>query len=308
MGEVFIGSEAVASGRLTRYQVRRWYRPIYRGVYVPRRSVPTLRDRTVGAWYASHRRGVIAGVAASALHGAAWVDEETPIELVWEARPQRGLVLRNEALADDEITKVAGIPVTTRARTAFDLGRHLPRDEAVARLDALMWATPFSMEDVLMLAKRYRGARGLRRLSAALPLVDGGAASPRESWLRLLFIDAGFPRPATQIPVVDGRGRLVRMLDMGWEEFRVAAEYDGDQHRTNRKQYVKDLRVHPKLEGLGWIVIRVISEDRQDDVIARARTALVSRGWQPSEARRGARGAAARPRRAPAAQARLRPG
>jgi len=30
-------------------------------------------------------------------------------------------------------------------------------------MDALMRATPFSNEEVLLLAKRYRGARGVRR-------------------------------------------------------------------------------------------------------------------------------------------------
>ena len=97
----------------------------------------------------------------------------------------------------------------------------------------------------------------------------------------MLFIDSGLPRPTTQIPVVEGRGRLVLMLDMGWEEFMVAAEYDGDQHRTSRPQYVKDVRVLPKLERMGWIVIRVLKEDRDDEVIDRARTALISRGWRP---------------------------
>ncbi len=86
----------------------------------------------------------------------------------------------------------------------------------------------------MRLARRYPGARGLKSLRTALPLVDGGAASPRETALRLLLIDAGLPRPTTQIPVVEGRGRLVRVLDMGWEEFMVGAEYDGDQHRTDR--------------------------------------------------------------------------
>jgi len=118
----------------------------------------------------------------------------------------------------------------------------LRRDEAIARLDSLMRAQIFSIEDVLLLAKRFRGARGLKALRAALPLVDEGAASPRETWLRLLDIDAGLPRPTTQIPIVEGRGRLVRMADMGWEEFMVVSEYDGDQHRTNRRQYTKDVR------------------------------------------------------------------
>jgi hypothetical protein len=69
---------------------------------------------------------------------------------------------------------------------------------------------------------------------------------------------------------------------MGWEDFMVAAEYDGDQHRTDRPQYVKDLRVIPKLERLGWIIVRVIKEDRRDEVIQRAWDALVSRGWRPN--------------------------
>lgn len=129
------------------------------------------------------------------------------------------------------------------------------------------------------LVERYRGARGIRQLRDLLPLVDGGAESPRETRTRLLLLDAGLPRPATQIPAVDARGRLVRMLDMGWEEFKVAAEYDGDQHRTDRTQYVKDIRVWPTLRDLGWEVIRVVKEDRDADVVRRVHRALVARGW-----------------------------
>ena len=276
-----MGSEAIATAKLTEYQLRRWYRPIFRDVYIPKRTEPSLRDRTIGAWLWSRRRAVVAGVAASALHGAAWVDAGIPIELIApSARAHRGLLVRNESLAEDEITRVAGLPVTTPARTAFDLGRHLPRDEAVARLDALMRVMAFSMEDVLQLAKRHRGARGLRRLRDALPLVDGGAASPKETWLRLLLIDAGFPTPNTQILVLDGR-RLVAQLDMGWEDFMVAAEYDGDHHRKNRRVYAWDIRRQRKIERLGWIDIRVINEDREDDIIARVDEAMRSRGWRP---------------------------
>jgi very-short-patch-repair endonuclease len=68
---------------------------------------------------------------------------------------------------------------------------------------------------------------------------------------------------------------------MGWEDFKVVSEYDGDQHRTDRPQYVKDIRVIPKLERLGWIVLRVIKEDRRHEVIQQARDALRSRGWRP---------------------------
>ena len=282
MRRVFIGSDAVEQGALTAHDLRRWHQRIFRGVYVPRPGDISLRDRIEGAWLRSGSRGVIAGVAASALHGASWVDDDIPIELIWDhARSPSGLLVRNDALANDEITRVAGLPVTTRARTAFDLGRHLRRDEAVARLDALMRASPFSIEDVLLLAKRYRGARGLKSLRIALPLVDGGAASPKETWLRLLYIDAGLPRPTTQIPIVEGRGRLVRMADVGWEDFLVVSEYDGDQHRTDRRQYTKDIRSLRKARSLGWIVDQVIKEDRPAEIVERARAALLSRGWRP---------------------------
>ena len=179
------------------------------------------------------------------------------------------------------MTYVGDLPVTTPARTAFDLGRHLQRGQALARLDALMRATPFSIEDVQVLAKRYRGARGIRQLRELLPLVDGGAASPQETRLRLLFIDKGFPKPTTQIPVFDEWGQFVRTLDMGWEDFMVAAEYDGDQHRTHRGQYVKDLMVWPELARLGWDVVRVIKEDCDVDIVRRACEAMTSRGWKP---------------------------
>jgi very-short-patch-repair endonuclease len=105
--------------------------------------------------------------------------------------------------------------------------------------------------------------------------VDGGAQSPKESWLRLVIIDAGLPRPTTQLRVTDGL--LVAYLDLGWEEPMVALEYDGDQHRNDRRQYVKDVRRAEMVDGLGWDVIRVIKEDRPEFVVRRAREALTPR-------------------------------
>lgn len=279
MAEVFIGSEAIAAGRVTRYGLGRWYKAIHRGVYTPKDAELSLRDRAIAAWLASARNGVIAGVAASALHGAPYVDPAAPIELVGvKIRPQKGLIPRAELIADDEVTRVAGLPVTTRVRTAFDLGRHLDRPQALARLDALMWNQVFSLGEVARLADAHPRSHGVRQLRELLPLVDRGASSPRESRIRLLLIDAGFPRPETQIAVLRGSTYPVAWLDMGWRDFQVAVEYDGDHHRKNRRQYVKDLGRLRMLEALGWIVIRVIAEDKPQDVIERVEAALVSRG------------------------------
>jgi hypothetical protein len=280
MTHVFIGSEAVVQGKLTPYQLRSEFRSIYPNVYVANYSLPSLRQRSEAAWLWSGRRGVLAGLAAAALHGSKWVDDDEPVELIWRnPHPPAGVITRNQRLDRDEIGHVARLSVTTPARTAYDLARQLPRGKAVARLDALMRATPYSVEDVLLLAKRYPGARGLRRLRVAMPLVDGGSASPKETWLRLLLVDARLPLPVTQIPVNEN-WRLVAVLDMGWEKYKVAVEYDGDQHRSDRRQYVRDQRRLRKLKAMGWIVIRVIAEDTPEDIIRRVRQALAARGYR----------------------------
>lgn len=288
VGEVFRGSEALRDAALTEHELRRWYQPIFRDVYVPRGHQPSLNDRTVGAWLWSRRNAVIAGAAAAALHGAAWVDADIPIDLIGKsARAQRGLVVRNETLETGELTRVRRLPVTTVARTAFDLGRHQPRGRAVAYLDALMRAAPFSIDEVLALGQRHKGVRGLRRLGAALLLVDGGAMSPKETWLRILLRDAGLPQPTVQLPLYRGN-QLVAVFDLGWEEYKVAAEYDGDYHRSDRRRFVKDIDKLGVAEGQGWIVIRVVSEHQSRAIVNRVYRALERRGWHPDRRQRGA--------------------
>lgn len=277
MTEVFLGNEAIGAG-MSRNTLQRWYRPLFRGVYVPRSVTPTLQDRTLGAWLTTGRDGVIAGVAASALHGAAWIGDDEPIEvLVAERRRQPGLLIRMDRVGDDEVTEVHGLPVTNAVRTAFDVGRYQRRSVAIGRLDALMRAKRFAPREVEALMRRYGPVRGVRQLRELLPLVDAGAESPKESWLRLLLIDGGLPIPQTQIPVLDG-GVPVAFIDMGWERIKLGIEYDGDQHRTDRRQYVKDLRRLPMLQDMDWEMIRVIAEDRPAAVLARVREAFVRRG------------------------------
>lgn len=277
MTEVFLGAEALGDG-LPRSELRRWYRPIFRGVYIPKNANPTLQDRTLAAWLTSGRTGIVTGVAASAWHGADWVDDHEPIEiLVHERRKQAGLLVRMDRVADDEVIISEGLRVATRARTAFDLGRYQKRAAAMGRLDALMRAAPFEPEDVTALIDRYGPVRGVRQLRQLLPLIDPGAESPKESWLRLLLIDGGCPIPETQIPVTDESGEPFAFVDMGWRELRLAVEYDGDHHRMSRRVYVNDIRRLEKIRRCGWEVIRVINEDHPGSVLARVREAYKRR-------------------------------
>lgn len=275
----FIGSEALASGALRRDELRRRYTRVHPDVYLPKHiGEPTLTDRVEAAWLWSRRQGIVAGVAAAALHGARWVDRDAPVELIHRnPRPPAGVVSRRDTVLASEITTIGDIAVTSAARTGFDVGRRGHLTAAVARVDALMRATGVTVADMGAVAARHRHTRGVRQLDRVLQLADPGAQSPKESWLRLVLINAGLPRPLSQIPVADDGGIVFAYLDLGWADEKVAVEYDGDHHRMDRDQYVKDIRRREALEALGWIIITVVAGDHASAIVARVRNALERR-------------------------------
>lgn len=274
----FLGSEALAVGALTPHELRSRYTALHKDVYVHRDTELTAVVRAKACWLRSRRRGVLAGFSASALHGAKWIDTALPAAIIDTNRwPTADVQVWEERIEADEITVVAGMRVTTPARTALDLARRCPQGVAVAAIDALAQATDLKLADVELLVNRYRGRRGMKAARVALELIDGGAQSPKETWLRLLLIHAGFPPPQTQIAVRNEWGWAEAYLDMGWEDIKVAVEYDGDQHRASRYQYVKDIRRLEMLGRYGWIVVRVIAEDHPDDIIRRVRAARAAR-------------------------------
>jgi very-short-patch-repair endonuclease len=278
MGELrqpFIGSEALASGVLTRYELRRYYRAIVPNVYFDKRLQPSFRQRTFAAYLWSRREAVVSGLAASAMHGTKWIDDDSPVELIWKnARAPKGVVTRDELLMENEFQQIDGMRVTTPERTAFDVGRRDHLDDAIARLDALAQVTDFKVPTVEELAARHSHTRGLRQLETALQLVDAGAESPQETRLRLLIIRAGYPRPQTQIPVPRPDGRGWYYLDMGWEDPKLAVEYDGDHHRTTRERFAYQIGRAEDLHQLGWLVVTVAARHHRVDVLRR-----VQRAW-----------------------------
>ncbi|HZC51109.1 MAG TPA: DUF559 domain-containing protein [Mycobacterium sp.] len=278
MTDPFLGSEALVVGALTPYELRTQYVPLYKDVYLPRDAELTAVLHAKACWLRSRGRGVVAGFSASALYGSKWIDATLPAAIIdTNRRPVPGVQVWEERIEADEIAVVDGMRITTPARTALDLARRCPLGVAVAALDALTQATELKLADIELLVDRYRGRRGMKAARAALGLVDGGAQSPKETWLRLLLIEAGFPRPQTQIPVRNEWGWAEAYLDMGWEDIRIAVEYDGDQHRSSRYQYVKDIRRLEMLECMGWRVVRVVAEDHPDDIIRRVGEARASR-------------------------------
>jgi len=278
MDQPFLGSEAIAGGVLTRHTLRRDFIALHKDVYLGKGLQVTPGIRAKGAWLRSRRRGILAGFSASSLHGARWIDASLPAAIIdTNRRRTRGVTAWADSIEDDEICVIDGMRVTTPARTALDLACRYPVDSAVSAIDALARATRLKMADVELLADRYRGRHGIRTARKVLDLVDPGAESPRETWLRLLLIRNGFPRPATQIPVYDDYGALVAELDMGWEGIKVAAEYEGDHHRTDPDVFNKGIRRHEELADLGWIDVRVTKRDTEGAVIGRVAAAFARR-------------------------------
>lgn len=278
MVEPFIGSEVMARGTLTKSQLCTRYSRLFRDVYVEQDADVTPALRAKAGWLWAKRQGVVAGFSAAALHGSKWVDNTDTVELIHDNRHRLpGIKVHGDRLEDDEIVIVTGVPITSPARTALDLGCWYPLTTAVAAIDALARATDIKAADVGLLMDRYCGRRGIALARQAVGLFDAGAQSPKESWLRVVLIKAGLPRPQTQIPIQDEFDHAVAYLDMGWEDAKVAVEYDGEQHRSDRWQYTWDIRRLEMLERRGWIVIRVVAGDRPEQIVRRVRTALARR-------------------------------
>ncbi len=278
----FIGSEAVASGLLTRHQLATRYVALYRNVYIPRGEKFDAATRARAAWLWSRRTATLVALSAAAIHGSKWIAPKLPAELNQPSQHKaENLVLHHFNLPSDEVVIRRGIPVTTPARTAFDLGRQKNRTLAVIRVDALIQATKLKMTDLDAFIERHRGAPGIVRLREVVALADPGAESPQETRTRLILTRAGLRPSHTQIDVFNRYGEHVRRIDMGWPEWLVGVEYDGPQHWTDPEIRAKDIDTQAELEAMGWRIVRVSSDMvkyRPYSIVERVRAALLAAG------------------------------
>jgi very-short-patch-repair endonuclease len=276
MTSPFLGTEALARKDVSLRTLASRYDRVYRNVYLPKGTELAPANRAVAAWLWSGRESTLAGLSAAALHGSRWIDPTQPAELYRRnGKPVEGIVIHRDELWDDEMQSIEGMSVTTPDRTAFDLGRRRGRTLAVIRVDALANATGLAPTSVEPLIARHAGVRGLRQLRDVIDLADGGAESPQETRTRLVLVDAGLPRPRTQIVVDEWR------IDMGYEEFKVGVEYDGVQHWTDPRQHQRDIDRHAELLARGWLIVRVSADMlryRRDVIVTRTCLALRQSG------------------------------
>ncbi|MEH1012649.1 hypothetical protein V6U90_05955 [Micromonospora sp. CPCC 206060] len=286
-GRVFRGSWAVAHGLLTRDELRssawqRLFQDIYADVQVT--ITHLTRCAAVARWLLPPG-AAIAGRTAAARYGVVRADPQEPIEVLVPAdtrlSPTKGLRVHTAEVAPGDLIDHNGIPVTSPARTCWDLARWLDVVEAVVVIDAMLARRVTTRKALRDYALSRAGQRGWRLMLRAVDLADAGAESPQESRLRVRLVQGGLPRPVTQ-HVVERDGRFVARLDLAWPDYKVAVEYDGLWHR-DPEQFHRDRRRLNRLLGEDWIILHVTSTRLAEDfdgVLAEIRVALGSRQRQ----------------------------
>ncbi|MFT3798692.1 hypothetical protein [Microbacterium sp.] len=125
---------------------------------------------------------------------------------------------------------------------------------------------------------------GAARLRAALPHICVGAASPGETRIRLGVLAAGLPRPELDYDVVARDGSGIGFTELAHPKFRLLHEYEGDQHRLDRRQWNRDIEKHAACVAEGWDVTRLTAAHAYPTTapaVAKIRGALVRAGWRP---------------------------
>lgn len=184
------------------------------------------------------------------------------------------------ALGEKDVDKRTKVRATTPERTFCDLATMLTLGQLVAVGDELLARGGTPARKRLETAVRQHPSRRHRRvLRRALDLLDRRAESPKESELRVLLIEAGFPAPAVNHVVRTTDESFVARVDLAYPQLKIAIEYEGDHHRENKDQWRKDLKRRRRLEALGWLYLAVTQADLDDptDLIADLRAAVARR-------------------------------
>jgi very-short-patch-repair endonuclease len=191
----------------------------------------------------------------------------------------RGVASRQAVLPVGEPVEVAGLPCVPPERCAIDLARTCRRLDAIAVLDAALRSGRCTPESLAAEVARHDGLRGVRQARELVPFADPRAECRQESQLRLVLVDGRLATPEPQLWVADEWGEPRYRLDLGYEELRVAGEYDGSSH-LDRHRMRSDRQRHNWLASRGWVMRYFTDADlyrRQPYIVATMREAIASR-------------------------------
>ncbi|HEY9414781.1 MAG TPA: DUF559 domain-containing protein [Pseudonocardia sp.] len=271
MTEPFRGTEALKAGRLTRAQLYGTrFRRVYPDVYVPADAEPDFAALSRAAYLlVQDRGGVLAGYSAAILLGADCAPRNAPAEVLvaTNSRAHAGLLVHRGRCEGTDVHVARGVRMTSARRTAWDLARRLPLEDAVVVVDSLARVGRFEPDHLLERRAEQPGARGVLGLAEVVALADPRAESPPETRLRLLLHRAGLPAPEVQYRIEDEYGFVVARVDLAYPDVKLAIEYDGSLHFDHRRT-LRDRQRDLELADLGWDTMRL----GQDDLEARPQT------------------------------------
>ena len=223
---------------------------------------------------------VAAGATAALVHGLPLLGPRpTRVHLVERKQDRSQHHGTSATLAPAEVVDV-GVPVTSLARTAFDVARSRGHLAGVLVADAVL-ARGVRREDLVLSGRG--GWPGAEAARSAASFADGRSESPLESLGRVRFVEQGLPAPALQVLIADEGGPFAR-VDQCWEEHRTVAEADGAlKYVTPADLFAEKLR-EDRLREAGFEVVRYTWDDalRRPDLLA----ARVRRAFERSAGRR----------------------
>jgi hypothetical protein len=169
------------------------------------------------------------------------------------ARPEYPCVRTIEGYVPEaDVMELDGVRLTVPNRTVVDLLRRQRRPYALSSADAMMRSGLVDSADVHERILRMRGFPGIVQARALHTMVDGNRESHGESWTFLRLADADLPWPNAQVEVRSGAGRVLYRVDLGYEELKVGAEYDGREFHNPTTLDHDTARRDDLLRTYGW--------------------------------------------------------
>ena len=229
--------------------------PIHRGVYAVGHRALTRDARWLAAVLAAGPSAVLGFRSAGALWGVRGTSRSA-IEVITPRVCRRpGIQAHRMALPPDEVTVARGIPVTTPARTLFDLAAVVSQDQlehAFNEAEVGRLTSPVSLRALVV---RYPGRRGAQAIKAVLAKHEQYGETVTRSKLERRFlslVDAhGLPRP--RVNRLSDRGEL----DATWPDERLIVECDGFAAHGTREAFERDRERDRALQVAGWRVVRI---------------------------------------------------
>ena len=224
----------------------------------------TWEQRVMGVTLSSGGRAVASHRCAAALHGIDGFSRsmvEVSVTRPWRLRRADSVVHQTQTLAQQDLTTVAGIPVTGVARTLADLGSVVDRSLVERALDDVR-RRGVSLRWIQATAERLHRP-GQAGTGVLLDLLEAAWAEPtvRGSWFERL-VEACLRSPelpplVRQHRVFDGRGRLAGILDLAFPSLRLGVEAHSRQFHFGRLPEQADEDRDHRLARCGWEVLYV---------------------------------------------------